>query len=317
MKKFNLDNTFILFLAGAVLTGTCFLALSFLDKTSYLHSFFFRCWHIQAITTWLFEVAIIFVMVRFYNLKKEKIVLDEKVSVERLDTVDPKQAKTILEVIPAKYKDAISFRRISELLRGYLYKEEVVRLNQELSRRDIEEVERGHLVLNALCQLIPVLGFLGTVIGLSLAMAKFPELSGSADSIDKLRYILKDFAASLSVAFDTTLLALGYTVVVSLISSLLKRKEEAFVTELDAKARLLITKLSYLQKSPEAQDVSGLGRILEQMVKKNGSHNKELVEILCKNGDAVLSKLDELKQALHTPPKYEIVVQPVKEKINE
>jgi flagellar motor component MotA len=235
----------------------------------------------------------------------------------------------------------MSFRRINELLRGYLRGEEVVRLNQELSRRDIEQIEGGHLILNALKQLVPVLGFLGTVIGLSIAMVEFSDLTESA-GLEVIRARLKGMGASLSVAFETTVLALGYAIILILVSSFLRKKEESFVAEVDNKARMLISKLSYAAESTgrpgdkvketlerfhetikdwldrwQRDFSSGLKQFFGQLSVQHETNGKEIVEIFQKNGDAVIRKLDELKDSLRKPPRYEIIVQPLKGKSDE
>ncbi len=112
-------------------------------------------------------------------------------------------------------------------------------MNGELSRRDIAEIEQGHLVLDSLKNIIPVVGFLGTVIGLSLGMIQFPEVT----DIEALRSALKGFAASLSISFNTTVLALIYTIILILLTSALKEREESLVGNLDEHARLLISGL--------------------------------------------------------------------------
>jgi biopolymer transport protein ExbB/TolQ len=282
----KVQNQLLPFVFGALFTGLLYFGLNYVNKERYLYLFFFRSWYVQAITTWLFGAAIAFVILRYYRVLDEARILSRKVAVERLDQIRPDSATELLEVIPAKYRDAIGFRRIGELLRGYLHGEEVIRLNQELSRRDVEQIETGHLVLNALRQLIPVLGFLGTVVGLSLGMVQFPDITRTGGNIDALRSVLKDFAASLSVAFDTTLLALGYSVVVVLLTAVLRHKEESFVSEVDHKAQELITKLSPLTEVPvKSQEVT------EDLLRK------------------VIEKMDELKEALRRPPNYEIIVQ--------
>lgn len=243
MKRSNRESSFVLFSVGILLTVVMFLPLYyFSNEDGNLRRFFFKCWYIQASTTCLFWVAIFFVIFRYRNLKDEIRVLNNKISIEKLSTFTSKETKRLLDSIPDKYKYAISFHRMSELLNGYHHNEEVNRLNQELSRRDIEQIERGHLILNTLRQIIPIIGFLGTVFGLSRGMGSFPKLAASAANMTALKSSLKDFAGTLGIAFDTTLLALGYTVIVLLVVSLLRRVEESFVIEVDEKAKLLITK---------------------------------------------------------------------------
>jgi len=242
-KRSRGANPLILFLSGGLLAGLFYLPLSFLDRTEYIYSFFFRAWQIQGLNTCLFFVAIIAIIARNNQLRSEARVLELKI--EDLPTISDGAAKKLLDTIPEELRETSCFRRLSELLRGYLHKEEVMTLNEELARRDRDEIDSGHLLLNSLRQIIPVLGFLGTVLGLSLGMVKFPEFVAASSSVESLRSILKDFAASLSVAFDTTLLALGYTIVIVLLASLLRRKEESMVAEVDEKARELIKKLKF------------------------------------------------------------------------
>ena len=180
LKGINIENPIFLFLAGGFLSGLFFLGLSFVGKEYYFRIFFYRSWYVQGISTWLFLTSVLYIIMKYYSIKREENILDAKVAIDRLSVLTPERAQEILEVIPDKYKNSISFRRMGELLRGYLHGEEIVRLNQELSRRDAEQIEGGHLILNAMKQLIPVLGFLGTVIGLAIAMIQFSDLTESA-----------------------------------------------------------------------------------------------------------------------------------------
>ncbi|RJR36521.1 MAG: hypothetical protein C4567_13695 [Deltaproteobacteria bacterium] len=313
--KYSIGVSWVIFLGAVFLTVLCYLPLYFFSGDSFLRGFFYRCWYVQAITTILFFAAMLFILCRFLLLQDERRTLQKKVVLERLDqeiTLD--MARKMLEAIPARYKDTISFRRLGELLWAFLHGEEVVRLNQELSRRDVEQIEGGHLILNALKQLIPVLGFLGTVVGLSLGMAKFPELSETAGNIESLRVLLKDLAASLSVSFDTTLLALGYTVIVVLLSSFLRREEEQFVSEVDDKARHLIARLSH--PAVGAGPTDGLEGLAKTLADKLGSAldqgMQEVVQGLRQNVEALLKKLEELRYGIQNPPQYQVIVQPLK-----
>jgi len=304
-----------IFSGAALFTALFYIPLYFLSYDSYIRGFFYRCWYVQAITTFMFYAAILFVVSRFILLKTERKILNSKVALERLkEEITPDLAKDMLEAIPAHYKHAISFRRLGELLWAFLHGEEVVRLNQELSRRDVEQIEGGHLILDALKQLIPVLGFLGTVVGLSLGMAKFPELSETAGNIESLRTLLKDLAASLSVSFDTTLLALGYTIIVVLLSSFLRREEEQFVTEVDDKARHLITKL--IRTTASSSSETNLDSMVKALVDKLGAALdqglKDVAHNLRQNVEALVKKLEEVRDGMQNPPQYEIIVQSLK-----
>jgi biopolymer transport protein ExbB/TolQ len=311
--KYSIGLSFFVFLGATILTALFYLPLYFLSADSFLRGFFFRCWYVQALTTILFFAALLFVACRFFLLQNERRTLQKRVALERLDEdITPELAREMLEAFRPRYKDTISFRRLGELLRAYLHGEEVVRLNQELSRRDVEQIEGGHLILNALKQLIPVLGFLGTVVGLSLGMAKFPELSESAGNIESLRTLLKDLAASLSVSFDTTLLALGYTIVIVLLSSFLRREEEEFVIEVDDKARYLIAKLSRpIQAAAGPGDP--LDGIFKGLLDRFDQGLASVAENFANQVGALVKRLEEVRDGIQNLPHYEVIVQPVKD----
>jgi biopolymer transport protein ExbB/TolQ len=78
---------------------------------------------------------------------------------------------------------------------------------------------------------IPVLGFTGTVIGLSQAMGEFGSvLQGGAD-MDTIRSGLFKVTGSLSAAFLTTLEALVAALVIQLALTFLKVSEQEFLDE--------------------------------------------------------------------------------------
>lgn len=230
------------FLPFAAVTLFFLLIATILPESSFASDFLLKAWYIQALNTWLFLVGLIYWWQRQVLLKGEK-ALQKEVIIPN-EPIYRDRAEKLIETAPVEYREALTVRRFRELLQGALYGEDIILLNGELSRRDITEIERGHLVLDSLKNIIPVVGFLGTVLGLSLGMIQFPEVS----NIDALRNALKGFAASLSVAFNTTLLALSYTIVLILLTSFLKEREEALVSGLDRDARLLISGLK-LDKS--------------------------------------------------------------------
>lgn len=330
MKRSDgIGSLLVVFLVAGILTGLLYYAFSFLDKGGYLYNFFFLGWQIQAVTTYLFEVAILSIILKYARLTDER-KLKNLIEVESVSSISSVDAKEWLKRIPSRYQHTIGFRRVSELLRGYLNAEDVIRLNEELSRRDVEQVDRGHSLLNSIRQLIPVLGFLGTVLGLSLGMVQFPEVAARSGNIEILRSTLKDFAASLSVAFNTTLLALGYTIVVVIISSLLKEREESFIAEVDDMAREMVAKfksesvssekpaenieaiLSRISALLQRQLEQGIKTVLQEWSNHNGKFEREIVEALRHNSHVLVTKLEGIKEGLEKPPRYEIIVQPLK-----
>jgi biopolymer transport protein ExbB/TolQ len=78
---------------------------------------------------------------------------------------------------------------------------------------------------------IPVLGFIGTVLGLSDAIGQFSGVLGAADDVSQISAALKGVTSGLATAFDTTLVALVAALVVQLAMTVIRRNEDAFLDE--------------------------------------------------------------------------------------
>jgi biopolymer transport protein ExbB/TolQ len=88
---------------------------------------------------------------------------------------------------------------------------------------------------------IPILGFLGTVIGIGASVGQFDGLLSDVQDIDNLRRGLTQVTAGLGTAFDTTLLALSISLIVALPLTLVERQEQQLLSLIDQILRTSIT----------------------------------------------------------------------------
>ncbi len=82
------------------------------------------------------------------------------------------------------------------------------------------EIDLRYTLVRYAIWVIPTLGFLGTVMGISLAL----NYAGSADLQDP--HLMAELTRQMAVAFDTTLLALAMSSVLVLLQHLIQRYEE-------------------------------------------------------------------------------------------
>lgn len=73
---------------------------------------------------------------------------------------------------------------------------------------------------------IPILGFIGTVLGISLAADGIRGVIASQQSLSELSSDLGDAIAPLGIAFDTTLIALSLSILLTLLQTLQHRAED-------------------------------------------------------------------------------------------
>jgi biopolymer transport protein ExbB/TolQ len=104
--------------------------------------------------------------------------------------------------------------------------DEILRSQAE---QDESTMQTSYSLLQAFIWAIPVLGFIGTVLGLSEAIGAFGEVLGGASDVSQLASALRGVTAGLSTAFETTLQALVAALFIQLILTLLRKSEEEFL----------------------------------------------------------------------------------------
>lgn len=99
------------------------------------------------------------------------------------------------------------------------------------SQADNDEsfVETSYSLVQGFVWAIPILGFIGTVLGLAEAIGGFSDVLSQDSEMSAITAELKNVTAGLSTAFETTLVALVAALVVQLIITALKKSEEEFL----------------------------------------------------------------------------------------
>jgi biopolymer transport protein ExbB/TolQ len=95
--------------------------------------------------------------------------------------------------------------------------------------QDESSLETTYSILRGFIWAIPVLGFIGTVVGLSDAIGGFSAVLGKSEEISEITSSLKGVTSGLSTAFETTLVALIAALVIQLLLTFLKKSEEEFL----------------------------------------------------------------------------------------
>ena len=102
----------------------------------------------------------------------------------------------------------------------------------ENSFNDLEkESENGFLPVSTLIWAVPVLGFIGTVLGLARAVGNFGTLLNSGSS-GGFEAVLPQITGGLATAFETTLIALVLALILQILSSAANHAEARFIAEL-------------------------------------------------------------------------------------
>jgi len=97
------------------------------------------------------------------------------------------------------------------------------------AENDESTVDSSYTTLRGFVWAIPVLGFIGTVLGLSIALGSFGDVLTHAAEISELKTALQKVTGGLSTAFETTLEGLVSALCIQMLMTAMQRKEEQFM----------------------------------------------------------------------------------------
>jgi len=110
---------------------------------------------------------------------------------------------------------------------------ELIRHQSDL---EVDSAASGYRVVKLLIWAMPILGFIGTVLGISLAVGGFANFLTTTVNIDEISRVTTELgavASGLSFAFDTTLIGLVGGLTASVISTGVQSREESVLTRLE------------------------------------------------------------------------------------
>ena len=223
---------------------------------------------IQYLITFLgaWSFAISFLKQREINWEKSKALETKKHFHWNIKEDVEETLKNIIKAVPGVEKTRL-FQRLQRAFSAFQSGMESNDLRDALleqSDRDSENVELSYTILRVLVAVIPLLGFTGTVLGISNAVGNFSSVIESAKELEQVTRHLGGVTTGLAVAFDTTLLSLLITVPLMMYTSALKKREDELLLEIDEFCEYEILDPIFQEKSKEKH----LADIIQQLDQK-------------------------------------------------
>ena len=235
--RYTRVNNLLAFLAAAILTVLFYAALIPFKGTFFADMFTERGptpYAIALLSAWSF----IILLVKSRKLALQRKALEHHVVPEAHEFV--LSSATVDEVMENIYatvdepKQFLLFNRISVALSNLRNLGRVTDVDDILRSQASQEeasMETSYSLVQGFVWAIPVLGFIGTVLGLSEAIGAFSGVHGSADDVSQISTALRGVAGGLSTAFETTLAALVAALIIQLFLTGLKKSEEEFLDD--------------------------------------------------------------------------------------
>ena len=189
-------------------------------------------------------------------------------------------------------------RRVLHRVQNNGSSNDVAALLSEQAEIDRAILSSSNATVRFVAWLIPVLGFVGTVMGISLAISAFPAMFENAAAEDD--GFLGPITANLGVAFETTLMALIEVAIVHFVLFLVEKRENDLLNTFDEFCLDSLLGMVRGGGVPEAEIPAPYRRLIDVLAKyvENGAGLHTAVEKL--EGLLRSSKeLQTMQQTLH------------------
>ena len=249
-------------------------------RDSYVGQLLYERGITQFLVVALSAVVISYTVLKFLLLRKEhsalgKIWIADHIPLDRPESheVDHFQQRLMRD------KNLVALR-CGRVLKAYVKSSDRTVANEfalDDSSFYLSASESSYSVPRILIWAIPLLGFIGTVIGISTAVANFSGILDTAGDIERIKSGIGDVTTGLGVAFDTTLLALFLSVLVMIPLVLVEKYESKLLLGIDVFINDKL--LPRLKKKNEQQlDPATINRAVEGAIKEHLPHPKDLIK---------------------------------------
>jgi biopolymer transport protein ExbB/TolQ len=238
--RFTSVNRPLSFLVGLTLTaifyGLLIFGLQRLPQTHWFTAMFLERGMAPYPTMFLFfwGLTILFLKSRKLKMQSEALNLSP-VSQEPDFLLNRDTARTVLARIHSLVDNTSHFLLLNRIERALSNLQnigqvgDVATIMRNQADYDAEHISSSYSLLHSFLWAIPVLGFIGTVLGLRQAIGALGLTLQAGGDIDSIRQSLQLVTAGLATKFETTLVALICAVILQLLLALMQTKEGEFL----------------------------------------------------------------------------------------
>jgi len=240
--RFTRANTFFTLVIAILLTlafyGVCFYVLQPNNISYDLSQKFTSRGFTPYAIVFLFFWGMATLFVKWRKLKFQEKALDLAVVPQEPDfSLNNETAKAVLARTDSLVDSARNFILLNRIevalsnLRNIGQISDVSSILGNQSKIDEQQVASSYNLIRGFIWATPVLGFIGTVLGLGDAIGGFGKTIAGTQEVEAIKASLGGVTAGLSTAFDTTLVGLLATISLHFITNFLKFKESLFLDQ--------------------------------------------------------------------------------------
>jgi biopolymer transport protein ExbB/TolQ len=170
--------------------------------------------------------------------QREALALDllPRAVAERITPGDVPALVARLDALPGGAGRSLLAQRVRRALQHFEARRDAREVMDQLgsqAQSDADAVESSYSMVQVFIWAVPILGFIGTVLGIGAAVGGFSSSVGAAADLSLMKSSIGTVTTGLALAFDTTLLALVMSILIMFPASTLRKAEEDFLTDVE------------------------------------------------------------------------------------
>jgi biopolymer transport protein ExbB/TolQ/DNA-binding ferritin-like protein len=188
--------------------------------------------------TYLWALSTTNCILKMMRIRKERTMLDADVLPQNIDFMNAEAIRQVYDRVrshPA-LEESIGLTRACRVLSVWINSEDTdrtVEVAKEEADLDAYTSDSSYRLNRLFIWALPVLGFIGTVYGVSLAVSNFAGFLQGAVTPEAIKVQVGLITTGLGVAFYTTLLGLIFATIAAFSSLLMERTEEGMLDEIN------------------------------------------------------------------------------------
>ncbi|PSF39312.1 flagellar motor protein MotA [Aphanothece hegewaldii CCALA 016] len=280
-ERKKLDVNFGLIIAIALILTLIIYVLVLPFRDSFLGIILYDRGWTQYLAVWFSAIVITLTVTKWIKVRKERSFLQQNLVPDIPNLFNDPQNRDLLSLQKNLARsNSLLATRCSRVIAAYF---------QSGSRKSASEIalddssfylsssESSYAFPRILVWAIPLLGFIGTVFGISEAVNGFSGLLDKAGDIEQIKKGIGTVTTGLAIAFDTTLLALLLSILVMIPLVLVERYEARLLLTIDIfiHDRLLA---NFGEKQENLLDNTTINQTISEALKEHLPSPESLIE---------------------------------------
>lgn len=270
-------------------------------------NFFFDRVFFCGLITYMWALSTTNIILKMLRVKKESTMLATASLPDQMNFHDAEEVRQVYDRVKSNSQltESLGLTRILRVLTVWINSEDserTVEIAKEEADLDTYLSDSSYRLNRLFIWALPVLGFIGTVYGVSLAVSNFAGFLQGAVTPEAIKVQVGLITTGLGVAFYTTLLGLIFATIAAFSSLLMERTEESVLDEVSSlvEDRIMLQLPTASEAAKEAFPVEEIVGAIRQSMEGLTTQTKFPVEELAQAIDAGFRRLPN-------PDRYEEV----------